>query len=71
MPTELPYAADAQMSLSYDELEVKGFPLRVLEFSFLTFLLLGTARTIPEGTCTGPCYHSDQVQLCLGPCEES
>lgn len=25
MPTELPYAADAEVSLSYDELEVRGF----------------------------------------------
>lgn len=90
MPTDLPYAADAEVSLSYDELEVSAsseFRFWVLRWklgtgavgfrscsrsdAFLSFKNIGTTTTIQERARTGICHYSNQVQLCLGPGEES
>jgi hypothetical protein len=63
MASDLPYAADAEVSLSYDELEV----------AILVYLLYlpgspaaGIADTIPKGTRAGLRYCSNQVQLRMG-----
>ncbi len=69
MSTDLPYAADAEVSLSYDELEV-CVPPKYLKYLRLTSRT-GPQATIREGTNTGPCHRTDEVQLCLGTGEES
>lgn len=37
MTTELPYAADAEVSLSYDELEVSTHPAHPNSYQILTY----------------------------------
>lgn len=72
MPTELPYAADAEESLSFDELEVP--PSSTLSGTALaaglTALFTGPEATVPEGACAIACYCPDEVQLCVGSGEE-
>jgi hypothetical protein len=58
MPTELPYAADAEVSLSYDELDVYNLSPPT---SLLTHIIPGLADTIPERTYTNPCHYPNQV----------
>lgn len=79
MPTELPYAADAEVSLQYDELEVcRGSatinlaPLCNICSNpcWLTFLI-GSSSPVFEGAWTVARYHSNEIQLCLGPCKKS
>lgn len=68
--TEVPYAADAEQSLSYDELEVSLYLywtkwLRVLA-DRLGAVTLGAKITIREGARGGACHCTVEVQLCLG-----
>lgn len=67
MSTEFPYAADAEVSLSYDELEVS---MNVLTSSRIpdTRLSLpaGLTVAISEGTGTEVCHCADQIQLRMG-----
>ena len=72
MPTELPYAADAEVSLSYDELQVRVISLRFSVPMLITETLfsLGAKITIPERTGTIAYHCSNQVQLCMGASEE-
>ena len=63
MPTDLPYAADAEVSLSYDELEVGT---SAIYSPALAEACPGAAATIPERACSIPRHRSDKVQLCLG-----
>ena len=60
IPTELPYAADAEMSLTFDELEV----YLLLTYSILALLLnasiLGPPFAVPEGTT----YRGKTTSLC-------
>jgi len=70
MSTDLPYAADAQVSLSYDELEV-----RVLLIPFICIIQHSAAITLAGPLIaipTHPVAHHDSpdhVQLRTGPCE--
>jgi hypothetical protein len=59
MPTELPYAADAEVSLTYDELEVSH---SFLSFFFpLTCVFQGVTAPIPEGSRRSTHYDPNQV----------
>ena len=70
MSTDLPYAADAQVLLSYNELEV-----RVLLIPFICIIQHSATITLagpPIAIPTHPVTHHDSpdhVQLCTGPCE--
>ncbi len=69
MPTELPYAADAEMSLDYDELEVRThFPSAIPTTSSIFFP--GSTASIPEGTGARACHYADKIQLRMGPHQE-
>lgn len=72
MPTELPYAADAEVSLSFDEIEVRREGSTQGRIPELTAegndLLLGLASTISERNRTIPRHSPDKVQLRLGTC---
>lgn len=77
MPTELPYAADAEVSLSYDELEV-GYETYWPTFCFIneceglmTSVSTGSSIAIPERIIPVAHHSSDEVQLCMGACEKS
>jgi hypothetical protein len=70
MPTDLPYAADAQESLAYDELEVSLVVLFYLITLANEMVLccgyhvgVGVEDAVPEGRGTATCFHADQVQL--------
>lgn len=79
MPTELPYAADAEVSLSYDELDVCAFELLLDHFwdSFpdcglaCGLYVLGSEETVWERSVSVSCYRTNEVQLCVGFGEES
>ena len=69
MPTDLPYAADAEESLAFDELEV-----RVASVPFFASSLdidtddqlsscAGASTTVLEGRRKPPYYYPDQIQL--------
>jgi len=70
MSTDLPYAADAQVSLSYDELEV-----HVLLIPFICIIQHSAAITLAGPLIaipTRPVAHHDSpdhIQLCTGPHE--
>lgn len=69
MPTELPYAADAEMSLDYDELEVSlhlSATVSTTNFNCLS----GATASVPEGASARPCHHADKIQLRMGPHQE-
>lgn len=72
MTTEVPYAADAEDSLTYDELEVSLWLLVVVQQRRLSNGIPdpGSPVTVLQGTRTGPCYNPVKVQLCLGTGEE-
>jgi hypothetical protein len=60
MSTELPYAADAEMSLNYDELEVSKrllFIVSVIHNSPFA----GFTNTVPERACAKSCHYPDQI----------
>jgi len=69
MSTDLPYAMDAQVSLSYDELKVRVPLIPYLQHSALSHINPGPLITIPERTRPVTCHRPDQVQLRMGPCE--
>jgi hypothetical protein len=69
MPTDLPYAADAEVSLSYDELEV--IHPRTYKNIMLISTHAGSALSVQEGGGTISCERADQVQLRLGSCQVS
>ena len=69
MPTDLPYAADAEESLAYDELEV-----RVASVPFFASLLYiftnngsllrtGASTSISKGGGGPPRHYSNEIQL--------
>ena len=60
MPTELPYAADAEMSLTFDELEVYLFCHSILGLS-LNASTLGPPFAVPEGTIARPHHYPNEV----------
>ena len=70
MPTELPYAADAEDSLSYDELQVQPHPLDDFVRSSDT-PPLGAPSPISEGGIAVTHNSADKVQLRLGFDQES
>ena len=71
MTTDLPYAADAEVSLSFDELEVRWHRyLSHIPSQLITNLRAGPPPPIPEGVGFGPYHCPDEVQLCVGPGEE-
>lgn len=75
MPTDLPYAADAEVSLSPDELAVctQSAPAghTVVNDCFMVRGLVGLTDPVREGIESRLRFCSDQVQLCVGACEES
>lgn len=69
MPSELPYAADAEVSLSYDELEVSTNLRERTSFYILAHPhthRTGSAHTISERTDTRTCHSPNEIQLCVG-----
>ena len=66
MPTELPYAADAEMSLDYDELEVRPHFLYAIPTTSSIFFS-GPTASVPEGTNARACHYADKIQLRMGP----
>jgi len=71
MSTDLPYAVDAQVSLSYDELEVRILliPSSCITQHSATITLAGPLITIPERTCP-VARHRPDLQLRTGPREK-
>jgi hypothetical protein len=82
MPTELPYAADAEVSLSYDELQVRtsstilflikntnNHEQKKKELMIMTFYA-GSTNPIPERSSSSAYHCSDEIQLCVGAGEE-
>lgn len=60
MPTEVPYAADAEISLTYDELDVLLHLFPTHQSDVHTDFRSGAAAAIRERT-TGSCYSPDEV----------
>ena len=72
MPTELPYAADAEVSLSYDELEVRmpGLCIQANSASYPLNVPTGPAPAVPEGARAVARHDANEVQLCVGARQE-
>lgn len=70
MTSDLPYAADAEDSLTYDELEV-WITSRSYHRCSADSFVSGAQITIREGTRASPCNNTDQIQLRLGSHQES
>jgi len=70
MPTELPYAADAEVSLSYDELEVILWTTGD-GVSIIIDAGLGPPSAIREGAFSVARHGPVKVQLRLGTRQES
>lgn len=68
MATDLPYAADAQVSLSYDELEVRDCWTGLA--CSTQHLHTGPPYPVPERTRPVARHRPDQVQLRMGPREK-
>ena len=69
MPTELPYAADAEVSLSYDELEVRCVSPHARGMAHGR-ASLGLAPAVPEGARAVARHDANEVQLCVGARQE-
>ena len=70
MSTEVPYAADAEISLTYDELEVKSLSHMPISRAKSKLLLIGTEAPIRKGVDFCTCLCAEQIQLCLGTSQE-
>jgi hypothetical protein len=70
---EVPYAADAEVSLTYDELQVGIHQLLFLcaRSPGMAQPHIGTAHAVRKGIGTVPRHYSDKIQLCMGTGEES
>lgn len=68
MTTDIPYAADAEMSLSFDELEVRLVLVR--HRCPAQVRVSGLEEAVREGGFGRTCHRAIQVQLCLGAGEE-
>jgi len=72
MSSEVPYAADAEVSLSFDDLQV-CFHSKILSFhqTHAEIQPIGSPITIREGGSPRLSHDANQVQLCVGSGEES
>lgn len=70
MPTNLPYAADAEMALTFDELEVCTVLALTLLLAEVACQNIDPATTIFKRGRTRSHNCPNKVQLCLGPREK-
>jgi hypothetical protein len=68
---EVPYAADAEVSLSYDELQVCPCRSSELVWNDLThYLCVGSPDAVRKGGSPNPRHDSNEIQLRMGSCKE-
>jgi hypothetical protein len=66
---EVPYAADAEVSLTFDELQVGKISYHSSELVLTPHI--GSAHTIRKGVGAVPRHDSDKIQLFVGTGKES
>jgi hypothetical protein len=68
---EVPYAADAEVSLTYDELQVRPChsSQHVLTES-IYHLCVGSPHPVRKGGSPNPRHNPNEIQLCVGSCKE-
>ena len=68
---EVPYAADAEVSLTYDELQVR--PCHTFQYILMELiyhLCLGSPHPVREGGSPNSRHNPNEIQLCVGSCKE-